>query len=68
MYGVSLEFNNEGTKAFAAATTDLVTSYAADDSNRIIAIVLDGQIISAPRVNEAIPNGKAQISGSFENI
>lgn len=68
MYGVSLEFNNEGTKAFAAATTDLVTSYAADDSNRIIAIVLDGQIISAPRVNEAIPNGKAQISGSFETF
>ncbi|MBQ3205292.1 MAG: protein translocase subunit SecD [Peptococcaceae bacterium] len=68
MYGVSLEFNNEGTKAFANATADLVNTYGADDSSRemrIIAIILDDQIISAPAVNEAIPNGKAQISGSF---
>lgn len=29
------------------------------------AIVLDGKTISAPTVNEAIPGGQAQISGSF---
>lgn len=68
MYGVSLEFNGEGTKAFADATADLVNTYGTDDStrqNRIIAIILDNQIISAPAVNSSIPNGKAQISGSF---
>lgn len=68
MYGVSLEFNGEGTKAFADATADLVNTYGTDDStrqNRIIAIILDNQIISAPAVEASIPNGKAQISGSF---
>ncbi len=68
MYGVSLEFNNEGTKAFADATADLVNTYGTDDSSRemrIIAIILDDQIISAPAVEASIPNGKAQISGSF---
>jgi preprotein translocase subunit SecD len=29
------------------------------------AIVLDGKVISAPSVNEKIPNGSAEISGSF---
>jgi preprotein translocase subunit SecD len=68
MYGVSLEFNNEGTKAFADATADLVNTYGLEDAtreHRIVAIILDDQIISAPSVNASIPNGKAQISGSF---
>ncbi len=68
MYGVSLEFNSEGSKAFANATSDLINQYGSGDSNReskIIAIVLDDQIISAPSVQSAITNGKAQISGSF---
>lgn len=68
MYGVSLEFNSEGSKAFANATSDLINQYGSGDSNReskIIAIILDDQIISAPSVQSAITNGKAQISGSF---
>lgn len=69
MYGVALEFNNEGTKAFADATTDLCTKYGTGEAtreNRIIAIILDGQVISAPAVLQPIANGKAQISGSFD--
>ncbi len=62
---VSLEFNNNGTKAFANATADLATKYTQGDTGRIIAIMLDGQIISAPSVNEAIMDGKAMISGGF---
>ena len=68
MYGVSLEFTNEGTTAFADATADLVNTYGTEESSRemrIIAIILDDQIISAPAVEASIPNGKAQISGSF---
>ena len=67
-FGVSLEFNKKGTKAFADATTDLVNTYGTGEDTRekrVIAIILDGQVISAPSVNEPIPNGKAQISGSF---
>ena len=65
---VSLEFNSEGTKKFANATNDLINTYGKDLStraDRVIAIVLDGQIISAPSVNEPIIDGKAQISGGF---
>ena len=65
---VSLEFNREGTKKFANATNDLINTYGKGDearADRIIAIVLDGQIISAPSVNEPIIDGKAQISGGF---
>ena len=32
---------------------------------RIIAIVLDNEIISAPSVTEEIPNGQAVITGNF---
>lgn len=70
-YGVSLEFNGDGTKAFAAATSDLINKYGTSDSSResrIIAIILDGQVISAPSVQNAITNGKAQISGSFASF
>lgn len=71
MYGVSLEFNSQGTKAFAEATTDLINTYGSGESTRekrIIAIVLDGQVISSPSVLSAITNGKAQISGSFASF
>lgn len=71
MYGVALEFNSEGTKAFADATTSLISTYGTGEDTRqqrIIAIILDDQVISAPSVQTAITNGKAQISGSFESF
>lgn len=54
---VSLEFDKIGGQKFAAAT--------AANVGKPIAIVLDGKIISAPNVNEPIPDGKAEISGNF---
>ena len=33
-----------------------------------VAIVLDGLVVSAPRINEAIPSGNAQITGSFTQL
>ena len=52
---VSLKFNSKGTKAFGQMTSDHVgdTTY----------IIYDNKIISAPRVNEAIMGGEAQIDG-----
>ena len=60
---VSLEFNSEGARAFQAATKEV--SAAAALNERIIAIILDDQIISAPEVREEIPNGRAVITGNF---
>ncbi len=54
---VNLEFDKTGAKLFAEAT--------AANVGKPIAIVLDGKTISAPTVNEPIPNGQAQISGNF---
>lgn len=54
---VGLTFDDEGAKLFADATKRNI--------NRQLAIFLDDQIISAPRVNEVITGGQAQISGGF---
>ncbi len=59
---VDLEFNSTGSTLFESATRTLATK--SDPQNRF-AIVLDGKSISAPSVNEAIPGGRAQITGSF---
>jgi preprotein translocase subunit SecD len=62
---VSLTFNGEGTTAFGAITSR-VTSLAAPLNQ--VAIVLDGLVVSAPRINEAFPSGNAQITGSFTQL
>lgn len=54
---VDLEFNDAGAKLFAEAT--------AANVGKPLAIVIDNKVISAPTVDEPIPNGKAQISGNF---
>jgi preprotein translocase subunit SecD len=62
---VSLVFDGEGTKAFADITAR-VTSLPSPQNQ--VAIVLDGLVVSAPRINEAIPSGNAQITGSFTQL
>lgn len=59
---VNMEFSSEGGEEFADVTTRLST--LSQPQNQF-AMVLDGLIISAPRITETIPNGKAQISGTF---
>lgn len=53
---VGLEFNSEGAEKFADLT--------AKNIGKQIAIVLDGEVLTAPVVQEAITGGRAQISGS----
>ncbi len=62
---VSLTFNNEGTSAFGALTTRVTT--LPEPTNQV-AIVLDGLVVSSPRITEAIPSGNAQITGSFTQL
>jgi preprotein translocase subunit SecD len=54
---VSVDFNAAGARAFADLT----------DANvgRRLAIVLDGNVYSAPQIRERIPSGRAQITGGF---
>jgi len=53
---VGLEFNSEGAEKFAELT--------AKNVGKQIAILLDGQVLTAPVVNEPISGGRAQITGS----
>jgi preprotein translocase subunit SecD len=59
---VLLNFTGNGTSKFGAMTTR-VTKLASPQNQA--AIVLDGLVISAPRINEAIVSGSAQITGNF---
>ena len=59
---VDLQMTTDGAKKFADSTTKLS---ALESPNDQFAIVLDGVVISAPSVNEAILGGSAVISGSF---
>ena len=68
-YAVNLEFDSEGADLFADATTTAyqggVTSLIEGVDSRAIMIILDGQIISAPTVNEPIAGGQCEITGGF---
>lgn len=54
---VGLEFNSEGAALFAKITKE--------NKGHILAIVLDGKVLSAPNIQDEISNGKAQINGKF---
>lgn len=54
---VSITLNSKGAQIFANVTATSV--------GKRLAIVLDGKVVSAPVIREAIPSGQAQISGNF---
>ncbi len=54
---VSIEFNPTGTRIFGEVTEQNVGKH--------LAIILDGNVYSAPRINERIPGGRAVITGQF---
>lgn len=66
---VSLDFDSEGARALAEASTRLTSlpECGIDGANpcNAFAIVLDGVVVSAPRFNEPILGGSAQIEGNF---
>jgi preprotein translocase subunit SecD len=55
---VTFVLKNDG----AQSGGQLFANYTRDHVGQYFAIVLDGAVISAPRINEAIPNGQVQIS------
>lgn len=58
---VGMTLNNTGKKIFGDLTTQ--------NTGRFLAILLDGYINSAPRINEPIMNGSAEISfGTGKNL
>jgi preprotein translocase subunit SecD len=54
---VTIQFDGEGGQKFARMTQQ--------NTGKLFAIILDGQVISAPQIREPIFGGISQISGSF---
>ena len=54
---VSFRFNDLGAKKFAQITKENI--------GKVFAIVLDGKVVTAPRINTVINQGSGVISGSF---
>ncbi len=54
-YVISFKLNKSGTELFKQMTTQYV--------GQVLYILLDGQVLLAPTVNEPIPNGEGTISG-----
>jgi preprotein translocase subunit SecD len=59
---VNLEFNSTAATTFETVTKAISTKTTPQNQ---FAIVLDGTVISSPYVSAAIPGGRAEISGSF---
>jgi SecD/SecF fusion protein len=57
---VNIEFDAEGAKKFAKLTTD--------NTDGFMAIVLDGEIQTAPHIEEPITGGRCRISGGAMDI
>ncbi|MEO7412935.1 MAG: protein translocase subunit SecD, partial [Opitutaceae bacterium] len=55
---VHMNFDSEGAKQFGEVTSANV--------GRLLGIVLDGKLYSAPRINGPITGGSAQITGRFD--
>lgn len=73
-WGVDLQFDSEGTQAFAESSKILYSFHDQDPQGKSLmntpdrnhfAVVLDGTVITAPSMNAIISDGRAQISGSF---
>ena len=69
---VNLTLNSKGAAAFSTLTSNQYTKYGADYQTNPtdaaldqIAIVLDGNVVTAPETTSAIPGGNAQITGNF---
>jgi len=54
---VAIEFTATGTRIFGEVTEQ--------NTGKHLAIILDGTLYSAPRINERIPGGRAVITGQF---
>ncbi len=54
---VTIQFDQQGGAKFAKLTSENV--------NKPFAIILDGEVLSAPNINEPILGGSAQIAGGF---
>ncbi|WP_158826401.1 protein translocase subunit SecDF [Mucilaginibacter lacusdianchii] len=64
-YEVTMEMNSEGAKTWRNVTREAAGNPGDENDNRAIAIALDDNVISAPRVSNEISGGRSSITGNF---
>lgn len=64
-YEVTMDMNSEGAQAWARITAAAAGNPKDENDNRAIAISLDDNVVSAPRVSNEITGGRSSISGNF---
>lgn len=62
---VDMQFNDQGSTLFAELTKKLADEAKIKGQDQLLAIVLDDEVESAPRVLEQITGGRAEITGKF---
>ena len=62
---IDMEFKAEGATKFAELTDKMAQTAQLTGQDQLLAIILDGVVQSAPRVQERIDGGRAEISGRF---
>jgi preprotein translocase subunit SecD len=62
-WAVNLQFDGKGTEEFSAITSRLT---GLESPRNQFAVVLDNKVIIAPSSNAVITDGRAQITGSFD--
>jgi len=61
----NLNFDPAGGSAFGKVTEQMFNKYGVNSVQDELAVVLDGNVISFPVIQGAIPGGSAQITGNF---
>jgi|SRR3990170_4415304 len=54
--------------AFSSSGTDILAQYTAANVGHYLVIARDNSILSAPRIQSAISDGKAMIAGNFDKV
>ena len=62
---VDMQFNSDGATAFDKLTKKMAETATITGKDQLLAIVLDGEVESAPRVLDEIQGGNAEITGKF---
>jgi len=62
---VDMQFNDEGAQIFSDVTRKMAETAQITGQDQRLAIVLDANVESAPRVQEQIDGGRAEITGKF---
>lgn len=62
---IDMQFKGDGATKFADLTDKMGKAAQITGQDQLLAIVLDGTVQSAPRVQERIEGGRAEITGKF---